>query len=1444
MKKRAKIDQILLEHNRDRDLASGNLDPTMLDYELVAPPADSQTAIAVEDFDIALEMMYYDVFYRRRGIRRYQYFVVPKVYLLDTFELPKNSIIHYVPESDVELGISPNHLFLRKVTTMILSEHVTQMTSTEGDPIRTPISAQQLINQYRRNNRRIRLLRNYDTALREEKNVIVVNYALLNYLYRYRVTRKTKIFKFHNFMNTFIDKINEVAEIAPDHQQYIELRLPSVVPTRELLVRAAANFNLAIMDKFPDTQSLIILELWKWFGPNRETSLFNKLTPAAIKSLQMVWQESGRYCFLSMGLLNQWRKDENDPESKGVALPKQMQLGFIKFLNSLFEIRSIAAKSTIETTEVPVNDDNGDEENPDSETKAESVVIDGKELEELDRLEEAALNSDSDEVLDEETVEDNAATQFIPFEDPKADSEPPAEPTPLSDGVEIKATELLDLGLISPAEQRRYVKLGSAYKTIPDPFGSTKTLEEAAKVPMEVVNTIKEDQFRGSPVVLDPSMKKSSLQNFDKDYIEKVMKPDIISSVLSFNKAGVAVADYKVEKVIDPNSQYELHTVRLVPVGGSPSTFNFTVPIVNARGEFMDRGTKYRFRKQRADLPIRKIDSARVGLTTYYSKLFVDRSRKTADDYGKWLRNNLVLMAESGTLKNVSYDNVFNRTIKAPRPFTAISQFFKHFTVGEYSFIWDYDELTTTLGEQVVKNHLKDGEIPCAKRRDGAILIMSQGGTMYVSGTSRVIGTLEEIIGLDPIKAPVEMVTLDVMGKPLPLGIILGYYYGISALLRKLNVTHRKINRGAKLDLQSDEYVVRFKDLTLIMPRTELLASLIFSSLNAYKKSIANYDFSEFDNKDVYAAVLDSEGLGARYYRELDLLLALYIDPISEEILKSMNEPTYFPMLLIRAAELLTVDDHPDENDAHYRRFRGYERISGHVYSQIVQGLRYYKASGNNPKAKVDISPVAVRNAINQDPSVTIVDDINPIANIKEPENLTFGGTGGRTGRTLVKRTRAFHPTEMGLVDATVDSGDVGVTVFLTQNPKLKNLRGLAQDWEFDQTAVSSLVSTPALLMPGADGDDPKRRNFISIQLQHVVACEGYVPAPVGTGEEDIIALRTGDMFSFVAKGKGVISNVDHDSHVTITYNDPNIPDDIVEIGTRYGKSAGHIVAHKLVCDLPKGSKVNEGDVIVYNTGFFTRSIFDPTQVTWKNGVISRVAFMDTPDTLEDSIAVAPTLASKLKMIKADFKEITIRFDQTLRNLVREGDAIEVGSILCNIEDAITAQSSMLDDEIMNSLKTLEMRSPKSPMSGRVGKIDVIYHGDLDDMNDDLRTLVMSFDRARAKKAKMLGSEITSGEVSDLDMDTVKISIYFEGSLSAGDADKAVVCNQLKTEICRVMVGENNDQYGNPIDAIFGYSSVSDRIITSAEKIGTTNTLVVLANQRAALAFWKIMNKD
>jgi hypothetical protein len=838
-------------------------------------------------------------------------------------------------------------------------------------------------------------------------------------------------------------------------------------------------------------------------------------------------------------------------------------------------------------------------------------------------------------------------------------------------------------------------------------------------------------------------------------------------------------------------------------------------------------------------LPIRKIAPNLVQLTSYFAKLKVERSNKVVNNYPQWLIGQISKLIDGGVvISDIKYGRTNTQNYKLPRTYSTMCTRFKNFTVQmdltqpAIEFNWDLTTWEKSRGKPFVQRALASGDIPCATIGK-TVLFMTTNGNIFNPIDGKLYGTIEELLGLRLQEAPVEVVELNVMGRAIPMGLILGYYYGLSNLIRKLGVTYRSVSRGSAKQLEPDEFGITFLDQTIILSRQNTIASMIIGSLNIYHKSLAGFNFDEFNSKDVYGAVMDKQGLGSRYVRELDFMRQMYVDHITEELLRDMGEPTEFGPLLIRAVELLQYDNYVRETDGAYRREVGYERLAGTVFQVMVKGIRRYRARPLSSRAQIEINPNDVWREIQKDPSVSIVEESNPIHNLKEKENVTFGGTGGRTSRSLVRRTRAFDPNDLMVIsEATVDSSDVGVTTFMSANPQLANLRGVRKPLVFDPTNTASLLSTSALISPCATRDDAKRANFINIQQSHVVAAQGYQICPLRTGYESVLAHRTDDLFAFAVKYPGTLTTVTPE-YCVVTYDDPELPNDRIQLGRRYGVVTGTVVPHEVVCDVPQGTKLEPGHVVAYNSGFFGRDIMVPTQVVWKAGILTKVVIMDTPDTLEDSSAISPRLAKALVINTTEVREIKVRFTDHIRNLITVGEPVTFTSTLCTIEDSEIISSDLYTAESSDALRLLSRNAPRAKYDGVVSKIDVIYNGDPEDMTDTLATIVAEADKRRSRTVRQLrNGQAPTGEVSDLDPDTVLIKVYIEAQQPMGDGDKGVFANQLKTIIRRVVKGKFETESGTPLDAIFGYTSINDRIVLSPTLMGTSTTLLKLFTKR------------
>jgi hypothetical protein len=656
------------------------------------------------------------------------------------------------------------------------------------------------------------------------------------------------------------------------------------------------------------------------------------------------------------------------------------------------------------------------------------------------------------------------------IEDPFSAVEPSLE-----QGILSRAEKLADEGLLSAAEYRRYEKVATLYKEIKDPYTGKGSLVEASTVlPEETV--LKPEVLQDHVAITDKSMLLTTVGDFNAKYTKTILKKDVMGCILNFNRAGIAVTDYSVERMTDVANDYENHTVKLTPVGGRSSTIRFKIPVIQDDGTFTSNTVRYRMRKQRADVPIRKVGPGKVALTSYYGKVFVERSSKVVNSYSQWLTDNIRdigLDPKDERVTNLKIARVIKETLKAPRLYTILGNVFRSFTCKGVDFYFIYDKRMEHFGEEVVKKAEKQGMVMLGVEGSYPIVVDDNLALYRVEkGELVVLGNIESFIGIELKNVPVEVAELAIFSKSITLGIVLSYYLGINKLIKSLPGKVKQYPSGEKFSLLDNEYAVYFSDITLIVSREDQLTSLILGGFNTYKNLIKQYNFRDFDKNDVFFNIFDSSGLSNRYLKELDLMRDMFIDPITLEILKEMKEPTTWLGLLRRATELLLNDFAPQEVDMEFMRIRGYERIAGAVYLQMIQSMRGFMARQSSSNAAVEMKPFAVWQTINGDPSVFLVEDSNPVRNINEQEMLTFMGVGGRGRTSLVDRTRIFNDADIGVVsEATVDGGDVAVNTYTTANPKLISLRGLSERYDSSKDSATSLMSTPALLSPGAVTD-------------------------------------------------------------------------------------------------------------------------------------------------------------------------------------------------------------------------------------------------------------------------------------------------------------------------------------------------------------------------------------
>lgn len=774
-----------------------------------------------------------------------------------------------------------------------------------------------------------------------------------------------------------------------------------------------------------------------------------------------------------------------------------------------------------------------------------------------------------------------------------------------------------------------------------------------------------------------------------------------------------------------------------------------------------------------------------MSLTSYFGKTFARLEELRAFNYERWLVGQIRANAfdpENPSVVETRSANVFDHELKAPYIHSLLAANFRMITTKDAIIYLDYAKASDRFTPELVKaveNHklffigIYQKHYPMGVNEDGEFFAIQENRPV-------LLGTIEKLCGVNPAKAPVEHATIDIMGKKLPIVIPILYKFGLTKLLAALKPQYyRTVEAGKHLKLQEHEYSIPFNDFHLVLSKRDRMTALILSGLKRCDTSACSiYDLNR---KEIYFNLLDSIKIPGRYVKEIELYSQMFVDPITERILIQMGEPTDFTGLLIRCVELLLTRYHRPEVDMTGQRIRGYERMAGEVYTQLVRALREHNRHGIKANYPIELNPEAVWMSIMKDTTKQITSKLNPIQDVKQQDLITFAGNGGRGKQSMVKRTRIHHKTSIGVVsEGTVDSSDAGVTTYLSANPKLTGLYGLTDNTgtgEMNQDLKpENVLSVNAMMTPAIDTDDPKRQVFSGVQQSHTLSASNYRSLPVRTGYDQKLFARQTDMFGASAEDEGVVEEVSSYA-IKVRYKNGKIR--TVELGQQFGHDGSLTVPHEIVTNLKVGAKVKKGDVLAYNSGFWEPDQTYPGQLAYRYGLLARIAIMENPYTFEDSTAVSKSLADKTQLKTTYVKEVVVDFGQSIHKLAKPGTELKVDDPLCYIEDSITSDSGMFDENSIDLLRNLSKSSPRSPVIGRVDKVEIFYNGDKEDMSESLRKLANMSDTVLVNRQKALGKKAYTGEVDEtyrvdgnplgLNQAVIVFNITTEQGLTSGD---------------------------------------------------------------------------
>lgn len=1347
----------------------------------------------------------------------------------------------------------------------------------------------------------------------------VISYSSIDESYRYRAGEGVYFQRRYNYFSTVIDGvINQLKTSARQQFLMMEVPsiIPAASRLRQAEARWLANEGKPVpLDKqrrenFATDGRFWILQVWLFAGENHHLSILDRIPPELRSRVDILVALDDRFSVLNLGKLDSWIK--RDPKDKGLFTEDRAQITVLRHFMSIQQFGTVVEDAVIvddetaeeidelEKAKVPLNEDRAKALNTTSKmlrthdapavmdvnvnatgvTKA-PINIDIKKQKPVGRdpngvmkgladtsqaYTSADVESESEnEVLGKQMEEDLRQLEMLDAQR-EADALDeirdyvPYKPEEFSHTGKIDklADELAAQGLLSAAEIRRAKSLARRFEVIPSPFDPNKTLAEHAPIDPEELKITPESTRlvkRDLPGVFDKSMLNYALKDFRSRYIQEVMTKDIENCMLHLQQAGVAVTDMKAERKDDYlGSSMEL-SVQLTPLVGTPTTVKITFPLPDKDGIFVANGVKYSQRAQRCDLPIRKVAQNSVALTSYFSKMFVNRTERMQFNYERWLiaQINLAAMDETSKVSEVIYEDVYDREIKLPYSYTCMARHVSALTYGDTKLTFNYHAIQNYFPAEIIADLDLKKQIPIGYRAgtaETAVLFLDMDDQLWVkyksTGKTEYLGSLPKFLGLDVEKRPIEYAEVRLMGTPIPLVFLLGYKIGLGNLIRTTEVKVRRLPRRGKGNVFAEhEFPVYFEDEILVFDKRDRKAELIFNGLNRVKSTLRTMSVYSFDKPDVYSRIIKVLGGEYRHTKFYDLMFNVWVDHMTRELLVEMGEPTDMVLLFLSAVDKLADDQHIDPNAIEGSYIRGYRRITGMMYDQLFKEVRRYNAAPMSKNSRLELNPKAVWFSIIQDQTVGPIEESNPIHSIKEKEVVVFRGAGGRSADSMTAKHRQFSKDAVGVVsEANVDNGSVGTVTYLTADPNIISLSGINKPLDDPQTAPKTkLQSTAMLISAGSDQDDSKRVTFTNVMFTSTSFLYNAVPNRVQTGGERTIAYRTTSSWVNIAQKPGKVKSVSN-KFLEVKYDDGT--EEVFKVGRKFGTWSGKIIPHDMVPHVKVGERFEADDVLIYNSHYFQPDTIDPKQVVFKRGMTAKMVMVESTETLEDACSVSRQFGAKLTTGATEKRYVKIPFDHNVELLSKVGDRVNYETILCNLRPPMSGLGNTYSEDAKDALDLLNTLTPKADHHGIIDRMEVIYTGDIDHMSESLQEIVSRSDNELYRENKALGIPVKSAYVdpsyrinnTDITKDHVVICFYITETVGAGVGDKLVFGNQMKSIISKVVDKPYVSEDGSVIDVAFSRQSIANRIVNSMDLIATTNTVLSLVEKEVIDAYY------
>lgn len=873
-------------------------------------------------------------------------------------------------------------------------------------------------------------------------------------------------------------------------------------------------------------------------------------------------------------------------------------------------------------------------------------------------------------------------------------------------------------------------------------------------------------------------VKEIRFRNLDTTYNKKLIKKDIISAFTSLSDKSIPmfIRDIKIDDTSDELNYKDTYTIHYEDGNRKRHTVKVDIPkFIDDRFLYIG-GNKKVIKHQSFFLPVVKIAPNKVEIVTNYSKMTIERDTNVFTDVSilnKVIANTPEIRGHF-TIGDVHMNNKeFVTTLE----YDDLAKSYSKFSIGRTIIFFDQNDATKYAEENnivIPKNNIFIGKF--------------KGENIFIGYDKQVDKNDNTIIDLILKSLPEEITTkfnssgiykraktvkVKIMRQNMAVGLLLGFWEGLTSLLKKMDVKYDIINKKDYKGIDSSKYTyLPFNDCYLVYEKHNIPASLILNGFNAIDTK--KYDISALDGREPYIEYISKIYGKTIIENALMNFYEFVIDPITKDVLKKLNLPEDIVSLYIHAIKLLGDSQYNLNTDLNLCRIRCGEIIPAILYERLSKN--YVSFRNSNGEKKYTIPQNCVIQEILAQKTVEDYSTLNPMLEMNQLHAVSNKGFRGvNLDESYTIERRGYHDSMIGtMAPATSPDGSVGVSRVLSLEPNITNLRGFIRDAkknnELNKMTGANVFSPVELSTPLATTyDDPNRLGHNMKQSCQLIPVRDASPVLISNGMDEALRFHTTSNFSINADEDGTIVDYDEKANIVMAkYKSGKVRaidlnDTIVKNG-----GGGFFLSNKLVTELKVGDKFKKNDVLAYHKDFFTNDNFNNCR--FNSGVLCKVAIMSIYNTYEDATVITNKLSERCSTEMCFLKSAVIGKNSNVFYMVKKGQEITVGDPLVQFDtsyddESINALLKSLGDEEKANILEESRNVIKSKYSGIIEDIKIYSTVDLDDLSPSLKTIVSSYYSEINRKKRFLEKYDNSGNI-------VKAGILFNETTKKIEANQ------------------------------------------------------------------------